>query len=46
MVGSDGTVDTISEAELQTLQSIEAAPSGEPALRFIQRCQEWFERWL
>lgn len=46
MAGSDGTADTISDAELQTLQSIEAAPSGEPALRFIQRCQEWFERWL
>lgn len=46
MAGSDGTVETISEAELQTLQSLEAAPSGEPALRFIQRCQEWFEKWL
>ena len=46
MTGSDGTLDTISEAELKTLQSIEAAPSGEPALRFIQRCQEWFEKWL
>lgn len=46
MVDSDGIVETISEAELQTLQSLEAAPSGEPALRFIQRCQEWFERWL
>ena len=46
MAGSDETVETISEAELQTLQSLEAAPSGEPALRFIQRCQEWFEKWL
>lgn len=46
MADSDGTIDTISEAELQTLQSVEAAPSGEPALRFIQRCQEWFEKWL
>src|SRR5580765_4320336 len=46
MASSDGAVDKISEAELQTLQLIEAAPSGEPALRFIQRCQEWFEKWL
>lgn len=46
MAGSEGTMETISEAELQTLRSLEAAPSGEPALRFIQRCQEWFEKWL
>lgn len=46
MASSDGSVEEISEAELQTLQSVEAAPSGEPALRFIQRCQEWFEKWL
>jgi len=46
MTISDETEDKISEAELQTLQSVEAAPSGEPALRFIQRCQEWFEKWL
>lgn len=47
MADSDGTMDTtISEVELETLQSLEAAPSGEPALRFIQRCQEWFEKWL
>jgi len=46
MNSSDGIPEKISEAELQTLQSVEAAPSGEPALRFIQRCQEWFEKWL
>ena len=46
MASSDEIMDTISEAELETLQSLEAAPSGEPALRFIQRCQEWFEKWL
>lgn len=46
MTSSNGTVDKISEAELQTLQSVDASPSGEPALRFIQRCQEWFEKWL
>ncbi|MCI2245092.1 hypothetical protein L3067_10825 [Xanthomonas sp. PPL568] len=46
MTSSDGTPERISEAELQTLQSVEAAPSGEPAFRFIQRCQEWFEKWL
>lgn len=46
MSSSEGTMEAISEAELQTLQSLEAAPSGEPALRFIQRCQEWFEKWL
>ncbi|WP_448121894.1 hypothetical protein [Xanthomonas arboricola] len=46
MASSDGEFDTISEAELQSLQSLEAAPSGDPALRFIQRCQEWFEKWL
>lgn len=46
MTSRDETEDKISEAELQTLQSVEAAPSGEPALRFIRRCQEWFEKWL
>jgi hypothetical protein len=46
MASNDEPEDKISEAELQTLQSVEAAPSGEPALRFIQRCQEWFENWL
>lgn len=46
MAGSDGTEHLISDAELQALQLIEAAPSGEPAFRFIQRCQNWFESWL
>jgi hypothetical protein len=46
MNSGEETEDKISETELQTLQSVEAAPSGDPALRFIQRCQEWFEKWL
>ncbi|MEI2431163.1 hypothetical protein RDV84_12985 [Lysobacter yananisis] len=46
MASNDSAVEKISEDELQTLQSVEATPSGDPALRFIQHCQNWFEDWL
>lgn len=46
MANSEPTIDTLSDDELQSLRGLKATPSGEPALRFVQRCQDWFEAWI
>ncbi|WP_407352156.1 hypothetical protein [Luteimonas sp. R10] len=46
MANSEPTVDALTDEELQSLQGLRAAPSGEPPLRFVQQCQDWFEAWL
>jgi hypothetical protein len=46
MTSTHSASDTITDNELQSLQELEAAPSGEPVVRFIQQCQDWFEGWL
>jgi hypothetical protein len=46
MANSEPTVDALSSNELQSLHDVEAAPSGDPPLRFVQRCQDWFEAWI
>ncbi len=46
MTSAQPASDTITDNELQSLHDVQAAPSGEPAVRFIQQCQDWFESWL
>lgn len=46
MGNNQPTADAITDDELQSLQGMRAAPSGEPSLRFVQQCQDWFEAWL
>ena len=46
MTNSEPMADAITTDELQSLQGLRAAPSGDPPLRFLQQCQEWFEAWL
>ncbi|MEP6907614.1 MAG: hypothetical protein ABI858_06490 [Pseudoxanthomonas sp.] len=46
MKNSEPTADILSSDELQSLEGLEAAPSGEPSFRFVQRCQDWLEAWL
>lgn len=46
MTSSDLIADALTDNELQSLHDLRAAPSGEPPLRFLQQCQEWFEGWL
>lgn len=46
MTNGKPLADALSEGELQSIQGLKAAPSGDPPLRFIQRCQAWFEAWI
>jgi len=46
MANISPATDSITDNELQSLQNVQVAPSGNPEVRFIQQCQEWFEAWL
>lgn len=46
MTISEPASDALSDDELQSLQGRKATPSGEPPLRFVQQCQDWFEAWI
>lgn len=46
MTNNDPASDVLTSEELLSLQGQRAAPSGEPPLRFVQQCQDWFEAWL
>lgn len=37
---------SLSEAELQSIEAMTPAPSGEPAERFILTCVEWAKEWI
>lgn len=37
---------TLTEQELQSLDDMEAAPSGEPPMRFVQHCMSWLGEWI
>ncbi|MDR6841552.1 hypothetical protein [Pseudoxanthomonas sacheonensis] len=43
---NESAADGLTSDELQSLQGQRAAPSGEPPLRFVQQCQDWFKAWL
>jgi len=46
MADIEPTADALTDDELKSLHGLRAAPSGEPPLRFVQQCQDWFEAWL
>jgi hypothetical protein len=46
MANREPVDDTLSSDELQSLQGMTATPSGDPTLRFVQQCQDWFEAWI
>lgn len=46
MINDEPVADVLTSDELESLQDQRAAPSGEPPLRFVQQCQDWFEAWL
>lgn len=43
---SQSTDNALTEQELQSLGNMEAAPSGEPAMRFVQHCMNWLGEWI
>lgn len=47
MMGTPQSTDNaLTEQELQSLDNMEAAPSGEPAMRFVQHCMNWLGEWI
>lgn len=40
------SAEELTSEELQSLQAQNAAPSGEPPLRFVQQCLDWFKAWI